>query len=61
MSTYSNVGDSNFFSGFGDKSNEDLKQFEITKEKQMDFDMNKSYDLERELALLMEESKNLDL
>ena len=58
MSTYSNVGDSNFFSAFGDKSNEDLKQFEIAKEKQIDIDMNKSYDLERELALLMKDEED---
>ena len=60
MSTYSNVGDSNFFSGFGDKSNEDLKQFENEKEKQIDEDINKSYDLERGLALLMEDDEDED-
>ena len=52
MSTYSNVGDSNFFSGFGDISNEDLKQFENEKEK-IEEDINISYNLERDLSILM--------
>ncbi len=54
------MGDSNFFSGFGDKSNEDLKQFENEKEKQVDEEINKSYDLERGLALLMEDDEDED-
>ena len=37
------MGDSNFFSAFGDKSAEDLKQFEIENERQIDNDNNKSY------------------
>ena len=55
------MGDSNFFCGFGDKSTEELKQFEIIKEKQVDNDINKSYNLERELALLMEDDEDDEL
>ena len=56
MSTYSNVGDSNFFSGFGDKSNEDLKKFENEKEKIEE--LNSSINLERDLAALLADDED---
>ena len=40
INTNSNVGDSNFFRAFGDKSAENLKHFEIENEWQNDKDNN---------------------